>query len=294
MNWLCLVCALTQPGGETNVPLKAEGALVRLIEQVDVPARDAGVLSEFAVKEGQAVRKGELLGRLDEEEQTLAVSKAELELETARRKAESDVPVRAARKGAEVARADLDRALLARQNFKEAISDSEVDSLRLKSEKAVLEIEQALLEGQLAEAASRIRANELDVAKMRLGQRRIAAPLDGIVVQLYRQPGEWVQPGEKTIRVLRLDRLRVEAFLPESAAKTSLVGAKAMLRAGTDAGAEYSGEVVFVSPEVDPVNGQVRIWAEVSNRDLRLRPGHRGVLEIGAPLRTAARKDGTK
>jgi macrolide-specific efflux system membrane fusion protein len=294
MNWLCLVCVLTQTDADSTRPLRSEGALVRLIEQVDVPARDAGVLAEFAVKEGQSVKRGDVLGRLDDAEQVLAVAKAELELETARRKAESDVPVRAARKGAEVAKADLDRALLARQNFKEAISDSEVDSLRLKSEKAVLEIEQALLEGQLAEAARGIRANELDVAKMRLSQRRVAAPLDGIVVQLYRQPGEWVQPGEKAVRVLRLDRLRVEAFLPESAARPGLVGAKAMLRTGTEPGSEFSGEVVFVSPEVDPVNGQVRVWAEVANREMQLRPGHRGILEIGLQLKTAARKDAAK
>jgi multidrug efflux pump subunit AcrA (membrane-fusion protein) len=38
---------------------------------------------------------------------------------------------------------------------------------------------------------------------------------------------------------------------------------------------------VFVSPEVDPVNGQVRVWAEVENRDGQLRPGVHGKLSIG-------------
>ncbi len=43
---------------------------------------------------------------------------------------------------------------------------------------------------------------------------------------------------------------------------------------------EYSGRIVLVSPEVDPVNGQVRVWAEIDNHDLRLRPGLHGSMTI--------------
>jgi len=45
----------------------------------------------------------------------------------------------------------------------------------------------------------------------------------------------------------------------------------------------YSGKLAFVSPEVDPVNGQVRIWAEVENAEQSLRPGIRGTLELQVP-----------
>ena len=40
-----------------------------------------------------------------------------------------------------------------------------------------------------------------------------------------------------------------------------------------DAGHEFPGKITFVDPEVDPVNSQVRVWVEVLNQDLRLRPG---------------------
>jgi multidrug efflux pump subunit AcrA (membrane-fusion protein) len=39
--------------------------------------------------------------------------------------------------------------------------------------------------------------------------------------------------------------------------------------------AEFPGKIVFVSPEINPVNGQVRIWAEVDNKDGILKPGLR-------------------
>ena len=49
------------------------------------------------------------------------------------------------------------------------------------------------------------------------------------------------------------------------------------------AGAErFTGQVVFVHPEVDPVNGQIRVWAEIVNRDALLFPGDRGLLTFGA------------
>ena len=44
--------------------------------------------------------------------------------------------------------------------------------------------------------------------------------------------------------------------------------------------AEFEGEIVFVSPEVNPVNGEVRIWAEIENKDRLLRPGLQGTLAI--------------
>jgi macrolide-specific efflux system membrane fusion protein len=47
-----------------------------------------------------------------------------------------------------------------------------------------------------------------------------------------------------------------------------------------DQAVEYTGKIVFVSPEIDPVTGQVRVWAEIDNRDLQLRPGLQGSMVI--------------
>ena len=111
----------------------------------------------------------------------------------------------------------------------------------------------------------------------------IKSPLDGVVVEINQRPGEWVEPGETMFRVVRIDRLRVEAFLDAHQAAGLLVGrpVKLAIDAKGDATAEFSGKIVFVSPEVDPVNGQVRVWAEVENPDGQLRPGVHGKLSIG-------------
>jgi multidrug efflux pump subunit AcrA (membrane-fusion protein) len=290
---VCLGLFASGPIAYAEGPQRETG-LVKLIEEVDVPAREAGLLVTLHVKEGQIVKAGDPLAQLDDEQQRLAVSRAESELRIQSRKATSDVPVRAARKAAAVAQADLDRALAARKNFPESISDSEVDSLRLKAEKAVLDIEQAELELELAQLTRDIRANEVETARLGLARRQITAPLDGVIVEKARQAGEWVQPGEKVLRIVRLDRLRVEAFVRATSERRKLVGAAVTFEPSVSerdaagqvrerAGAErFTGQVVFVHPEVDPVNGQIRVWAEIVNRDALLFPGDRGLLTFGA------------
>ena len=44
-------------------------------------------------------------------------------------------------------------------------------------------------------------------------RRRILAPIGGMVVDVFRRQGEWVDPGVAVLRILRIDKLRVEAFL---------------------------------------------------------------------------------
>ena len=83
-------------------------------------------------------------------------------------------------------------------------------------------------------------------------------------------------------RIVRIDRLRVEAFLDANQVADGLLGRNVTLSVefANRPRAEFAGKVVFVSPEVDPVNGQVRVWAEVENRGLLLRPGLHGSLKI--------------
>jgi macrolide-specific efflux system membrane fusion protein len=40
----------------------------------------------------------------------------------------------------------------------------------------------------------------------------------------------------------------------------------------------FEGPLRFISPEIDPVSKQVRVWAEIDNRELKLRPGQQGQL----------------
>jgi len=114
-----------------------------------------------------------------------------------------------------------------------------------------------------------------------------------MVVQVNLHRGEWVPAGKTVIRVLRVDRLRVEGFVQTRDLPGDLSGRRATLLVDLPgrAGAEFDGAVVFVSPEVNPVNGQVRVWAEVENPKLQMMPGLRGTLTIHPETAQTARRE---
>jgi macrolide-specific efflux system membrane fusion protein len=98
-----------------------------------------------------------------------------------------------------------------------------------------------------------------------------------------RQPGEWVDPGSVVLRLIQLDRLRVEGFVSAEQATAMQRGQRVRIVFPDKVGEPVSGEITFVSPEVEPVNQQVRIWAEFDNPERRIRPGLVASMEVEAP-----------
>ncbi|QDU28467.1 Cobalt-zinc-cadmium resistance protein CzcB [Anatilimnocola aggregata] len=273
-NLPLLLTALLAIAAEPET-IEISSAVIKVVEDVAVSSSEAGLVAKLSVREGQMVKEGEPLAQLLDSAERLALERARLEAEIAARKATNEINVRYAKKSTEVARAELARSEETNLKYPKTVSDSELDRQRLVRERGDLEVKQAEHELEIATITQAIRDNERHTAQEMLDRRTIRAPLQGMVVELHRRPGEWVQPGETVARVLRLDRLRVEGFMAAKHAQINLVGSKATVRvAGADGKArDFPGEVVFVSPEIDPINSQVRIWAEVNNKELLLRPG---------------------
>jgi macrolide-specific efflux system membrane fusion protein len=264
---------------EVEVP----SVLIKLIEQVEVPAREAGVLASVGAREGQMVAQGDALAQIDDAAARFDRRKAELELEGASKMAASDVKVRYARKSAEVAAAELRRALESKKRLAESVNDSELDQLKLLVQKTTLEIEQAQLDQDVAQTAARLKQNDVQSSDHRISERRVTAPLAGFVAEVFRHQGEWVEPGQPIARLLRLDRLRAEGLVDAQQVGGDLNGRPVTLTVAQGGQATaYAGKIVFVSPEVDPVSGQVRVWAEIENPELKLRPGLHGSMRIAA------------
>lgn len=266
-------------------PLEIPSALVKVIEQVDVPAREAGVLAAVSVREGQMVEKGDLLAQIVDSDVRTVRDRTKIEAEVARKKAKNDVNIRFAKKSAEVAKAELRRSTESYKAYPKSISDSEMDRVRLVAERAELEVEQAEYDFEIAELTWRIKEKDYQAAEEKVQRRRIVAPLSGVVVDVHRNRGEWVEPGETVLRVLRIDRLRAEGFVSAKEVCGDLQGAEVRLQVDLPgkAGEEFPGKIVFLSPEIDPVNAQIRIWAEVENGGLKLRPGMRARIIVDPP-----------
>ena len=285
---LLIAVWLLAPQSVAAETIRIEDAVLKLIEHVELPASEAGPLAELSVREGDVVEAGGRLASVESAEASVAVTKAENELEIARAKAENDVAVRFARKAHEVAAAEYRRALESVEKFQKSVSQTELDQLRLTTEKARLGIEQAELEQSIARLGMRQKEAELETARLKLARHRLLAPFAGMVAEIKKGRGEWVSPGDTVLRLVRLDRLRVEAFVP---ARDIVVHGQSVAVSVDVPGSgrvRSSAKLVFVSPEVNPVNGQVLIWAEVENQDLLLKPGQIATLEF-EPAAAAAK-----
>jgi multidrug efflux pump subunit AcrA (membrane-fusion protein) len=253
--------------------------LVTLIDEVEVPAQEAGQLLSIDVHEGAAVKAGGLLAQIDDAMVRHQRSVAEAELEAAREKAASDVGVRHARAAAKVAAAEHEQALEANRRQPGTISQAEERRRELSAQTAVLQIEQSELDQRVAALTQRGKTAEVAVADASLARRQIKAPLDGLVVEVAKRPGEWVQPGEMVLRLVRMDRLRVEGYVNGAEFNAEEVdGCPVMIEVPRARGQveRLTGKVTFVNPLAE-ADGTFTIWAEVDNRkqgrQWLLRPG---------------------
>lgn len=349
--WPVLIAIAMGPHVWAEDPIFVEDMVVVLIDAVDVPASQSGVIATMSVKEGDSVSEGDLLAKLDDRQSKLLESQTHTKLEIAIEKAENglaedlakkklaeqnqlakeheytkeiaelkasnEVRVLASQKAERVAKNEWERATRAREEFIDSVSQSEIDGLRFAFERTLLETEQADFERRLdalqakaeAEVASghqlgierstielkqaaaerRIQALEVELQRQQLKlaslateQQQILAPLDGVVVERFKNRGDWVDAGDPVIRVIRLNRLRAEGFLAADKISSLRLGQSVELtiQRGDEGALESEGVVAFVSPEIDPINGQVRIWVEFENPSLEVLPGMRLSLRV--------------
>jgi len=290
--WLFSAWATLANAGETarlaSLPSRAviPRCLLSIKDEVPVPAKEAGVLVELQASEGMQVEKGQLLGRVDDKQSRMEKRVAEIEMKSAREQAENDVDVRYSNAAAKVAEQEYENAVDANRRVRGTFPPSEVRQLRLAWQRAVLEIEQAESRRRIAGFTSDSRAAEVEAADQAIARRRIEAPIDGEVVNVFAKLGQWVNPGDAVLRIVDLSTLRVEGFLnaadfdPGEVAG-SPVTVEVELARGRRIRTE--GKIVYVSPLVH-AGGQYRVWAEVENRrengSWLLRPGLTAAMTI--------------
>lgn len=242
--------------------------LVSLIEDVEVPASEAGQLVSFEAREGLEVEAGSLLARVDDEQPQHLRRIAQAEQKAAREQANNDVKIRYSKALAAKAGTEYQDTVTLNKRAPGAISGTEERRKLLELRAAELQIEQAEMDQRVAALTSESKGAELAAADTAIARRQIKAPIGGMIVEVKRKLGEWVQPGEAVVRLVRLDRLRVEGFLNASEFNPHEVMNRPVLvevQLARDRVEQFRGKVTFVNPLVE-ADGEFRVWAEVVNR----------------------------
>ncbi len=286
-NDLALVGGQPQPASlkaddqPSNDFLILEGAQLSLIENVRLSTRDPGVVESVLVREGQEVAADEVVATLDQEMFAAQRNAAQSELEIASQETKNDVDLQYAIVSTAVNKKVLERSRDAVSQYAKAISSTELERLDLELKRSTFSREQAERTLEVNRLTEGLKAEELAIAELRLKNRQLKSPVTGTVVEIFRQPGEWLNTGEPIARIVNLQKLRVKCLIDARTINHDMLGSDANFLLES-LGKEISvpAKVVFVSPEIDPVEQDFAIWAEVDNSDKRLKAGMVGKLKI--------------
>jgi len=283
---LWILCDLTQAQqptvGESPTPVKAtnqtmiDGAILKTVEVTSVAAQVPGLLNSVTVREGDRVKVSAPLAAIQSTTTELQLQRAKVALNVAQKNFESTIDTDLAQKNFAVAENEFVQAIEANKRVQDVYPPMEVDRLRLVRDRAKLEIDRTIHAKDIAKLEmSKIQIEHQQLADL-LDKHQVRAPVSGMVVAVEKRIGEWVEAGTVVLRLVEIDRLRIEGFMQAEQADPKLLDCEAqveLLLSGKPI--RTTAKLVFISPEVNPINSQVRVYLDVDNRDGRLRPGLR-------------------
>lgn len=243
-------------------------------DNVLVPARDAGALSEILTAEGRYVQEGQVLARQYDKDVRAQRKARALQLDLAIEQAKSNVEEQAAVVTYKTAIDELNESLDINRQEPGAVAESQVRRQRLQAERARLQAEVAREERKIATLQTYVSEAEVEVADLAIERRKILSPLDGKVVKLTARKGEWLQPGDPLLQVVRMDVLRVEGFiradqaLPDEVERLPVT----VIVKSPRGDVPVEGVIAFASPLLAGQKGEYRVVAEVQNLPHPTRP----------------------
>ena len=225
--------------------LSAVGSL-KTPEHVTISPKRAGIINKILVREGDQVKKGQVLVQLDDTDALLQLERAE-------------AGVKSVEASIETNRSTLSRfqKLLASNVIPQQTYDD--IHLKVKLDEARLDLSKA----------------EMKLARQNLLDHQIVSPIEGIVNLKIASLGEHVNvaPKDEILNVVQMDPLDLEFYLPENWAGKIRLGGKINFTVKAFSEENFSATLRFISPTADPSTRNVRMKASVQNTSHRLKPG---------------------
>lgn len=292
------------------------------VTDVEVSFKVPGRVRERLVDEGEQVKAGQIVARLDDEDLRLEVAQREQdtevlaanlrELENGFRKediARADAAVGRVKADAERLKADFARQETLFQ--REVISRRDFDAAKAAYESSRAALREAVAQQELMHRGPR--REQIDAARARLGQSRealelartrlgyttLSSPMAGLVLAKHVEPGEQVAAGTPIISVGDMANTWMRAYIAETDLGRVKVGQKARVKSDTWPDRRYEGTVSFISPEAEftPKSVQTekervklvyRIKITIPNPTMELKPG----MPVDAEIATGGRESG--
>lgn len=269
---------LTQPvvnaastGAKTSGPqdiLSLENCQISFIDDIMLPAQESGVISSLSVKEGDSIKAGTVVGKIDDELFQQVLQQAKLRYELAADAAEDSLAIEAAEKKYNVA------AIEARKTSDLADKGSKSESDRLMAiysmEIAALERDKAVREQKKAGLEKQLEESKFLEAKKHVEGHILKSEFDASVIKIMKKPQEYVQKGEAVMRIARMDRLWVQGAIEINDLNPEEVRGKRVtvtVQRARDETATFDGVITNVGLERQGLT-RYMVKAEVQNRPI--------------------------
>lgn len=261
---IAIITVYAQAPGATPNVMTAGGYIVAESE-ITVSSKVAGRIAALPVREGDLVKKEDVIAVLDNEELQVQMEEAAANVEKAR------LNVQHKRELYEKDVVDLNRR---RELFKEnLISPSQLD----KEEKTLVI---ARLELDRAQSELEVCKKKLHLTKIRLEESTIRAPISGTVIDKVADLGEMLFPmktmegtsGSAIVTLADLSVMNVEIDINEDDIEKIQRGNRALITPDSFPDKIYQGTVIEISPMADRQKNVVPIKVRIAEPDKYLKP----------------------
>ena len=227
----------------------------------DVAAKEPLRVREVLVNEGDLVKPGQVVVRLDTTtlESSLAEANANL--------AATQEKLAVAQAGIVRQKSEIELATIELERSKRLVATGAGSQRDLDVRKSQLETTRASLTE--AEATLKTSREEIQVARAnaatiqtRINDATLRSPVTGRVLYRLAEPGEVLAPGGPALTIVNLEDVYMEIFLPANEASRIRIGAEARLTADFEPDRSVPGYVSFVSPEAQFTPKQVETKSE--------------------------------
>jgi HlyD family secretion protein len=283
-------------GQESSRPAFIMAGKVEAIKKADIASKISGRISALNVDVGSVVKKGDVLVQFDAKDLDAVVKQAAAGVDTANanlakvqagarpeQKTQAKALVDSTAKVYDNAKRSYDRISQLFQSgaaSKQELEASEAQFKNAQAQYVSAKSQYAILSsGETKETLniSKSQVNQakaaLDVAKAQLSNGALVAPISGVVSVKNVNQGEYAASGTTLISIVNPDSIYINAYLPTRLSGEVKQGQKAIIGLSEISGKLFDGEIVAVSPAVDPKSKSIQVRVKLLGKDSAIKVG---------------------
>ena len=232
-------------------------AFTEPVEQSIAASPEVGIIVEATVKEGDRVRIGDTLAKINQRVlvKSLAIAKA---------RSESTARLDAATSKLELIKSQLEA-------IKSLVDGGHTNKFEVEQTQA--EYQNAFAELQIAQDEHLLNKLEVERISAQVEDRIIRSPINGFVTEIHKRLGENISNNDPTYAtIVQVDHLKVRFYLEDAVLNQARSGQQATILLGHGK-VPTTATITYVSPITDPDSGLGRLDVQIVNQDFQIRSG---------------------